>query len=104
VGSGPSSGVTVPNFAAVATAFGLPYFSAHANAEIDRLIAQVLDIEGPALGVLHMDPSQPLIPKLVSRRLTDGTMVSPPLEDMWPFLDREEFMANMLIPPLKESE
>ena len=104
VGSGPSSGVTVPNFAAVAAAFGLPCFSAHSNGEIDRVITQMLDVEGPALAILHMDPSQPLIPKLVSRRLPDGTMVSPPLEDMWPFLDREEFMANMLIPPVKESQ
>lgn len=104
VGSGPSSGVSAPNFVAVATAFGLSCFEAHSNADIDQIIADVLQVEGPAMGILHLDPSEPLIPKLVSRRLPDGTMVSPPLEDMWPFLDREEFMENMLIPPVKESQ
>ncbi len=103
VGSGPSSGVSSPDFAAVAAAFGLPCFSAQTNGELDQMIAEVLKVEGPAMGILHLDPSEPLIPKLVSRRLPDGTMVSPPLEDMWPFLDREEFAENMLIEPVSEA-
>ena len=104
VGSGPSSGVSSPNFAAVAMAFDMPCFDAHSNADIEGVIRKVLQTEGRAMGILHLDPSEPLIPKLVSRRLPDGTMVSPPLEDMWPFLDRGEFIENMLIPPLKESQ
>lgn len=46
-----------------------------------------------------MAPDQPLFPKLASEVRPDGTMVSKPLEDMYPFLDREEFLENMLIEP-----
>ena len=45
-----------------------------------------------------LDPAQPFAPKLSSRKLPDGRMVSAALEDMAPFLPRDEFRANMLVP------
>ena len=50
-----------------------------------------------------ISPKQPMLPKLASELKPDGTMVSKPLEDMFPFLDRKEFMENMLIEPLEAS-
>jgi acetolactate synthase-1/2/3 large subunit len=45
-----------------------------------------------------MDPAQNFAPKVASERLADGRIVSKPLEDMWPFLGRDEFRSNMLVP------
>jgi len=45
---------------------------------------------------------EPRGPRVASMQRSDGSMVSKPLEDLWPFLDRDEFRANMLIPPLPE--
>jgi acetolactate synthase-1/2/3 large subunit len=49
------------------------------------------------------EPNEERAPAIASRQTASGTMVSTPLEDLWPFLDRNEFHANMLIPPLDES-
>jgi acetolactate synthase I/II/III large subunit len=49
-----------------------------------------------------LDPAQAFSPRVSSKRLPDGRMVTAPLEDMFPFLPREEFVANMVIPPVAE--
>ncbi len=41
-------------------------------------------------------------PRLSSMQKADGSIVSKPLEDLWPFLDRQEFLSNMIIPPIDE--
>jgi acetolactate synthase-1/2/3 large subunit len=62
------------------------------------MVRATLDSAGPALCEVVVDQAQPFAPKLSSRRLDDGRMVSSPLEDMAPFLSRDEFASNMLIP------
>ena len=54
--------------------------------------------EGFGLAEIILDPEQPFEPKLAARQLPDGKIVSPSLEDMWPFLPREELEQNMLVP------
>jgi acetolactate synthase-1/2/3 large subunit len=49
-----------------------------------------------------ISPDQPTAPRVTSLERPDGMMVSKPLEDMWPFLSREEFLDNMIVPPLEE--
>jgi acetolactate synthase-1/2/3 large subunit len=61
---------------------------------------KLLGTSGPILVVVELDRNQGFEPKLSSKRLDDGTMVTAPLEDMAPFLDREEFMKNMIIKPV----
>ena len=63
-------------------------------------IARTLAAPGPAICEVIVDKEQAFAPKLSSRRLDDGTMVTAPLEDLSPFLPREELEANMLIPLL----
>ena len=46
-----------------------------------------------------MDPAQTFVPKVIAERLPDGRLVSKPLEDMFPFLDRDDFAENLLVPP-----
>jgi acetolactate synthase-1/2/3 large subunit len=52
---------------------------------------------GPVVIFVVLDRAHGFEPKLSSKRLADGSMVTAPLEDMAPFLDREEFHSHMLI-------
>jgi acetolactate synthase-1/2/3 large subunit len=103
VASDPSSGLTLPDTVKVAEAFGIPAFRVGDHESLRTVIRQVLATPGPVVCDVLITPSQVTAPRLSSSQRPDGTMVSRPLEDMWPFLDRTEFAANMLIPPLEES-
>lgn len=103
VGADPSSGVGIPDFSAIAAAYGLGYHAARTHAELADRIAETLAAPGPQICEIFLDPQQAFAPKTSSRRLPDGRMVSAPLEDMFPFLDREEFAENMIVPTLKPS-
>ena len=102
VGSEAGSGVVLPSFERLAAAYGLPYFRLANNQELDAKLPAVFATKGPALVEVMLDPFEALGPKAASKRLPDGSMVSAPLEDMAPFLPRDEFRANMIIPPLPE--
>ena len=103
VGVGPESGdLSFPDFEKIAAAFGLPYFSAHSNAEMKEAVARTLAEPGYAFCELFTDTAQAWEPKSATRRLPDGTLVSPPLEDLAPFLPREELRNNMYIPMLED--
>jgi acetolactate synthase-1/2/3 large subunit len=100
VGCGPSSGVTFPDFKKVLEAFGFGYQRVDHHDGMADVIAAMLDADGPQAIEVMLDPLQPFAPKLSSRRLEDGTMVSSPLEDMHPFLPRDELAENMMISPM----
>ena len=96
VGEGPESGVGFPDMLKLAEAYGIPSLLLDPiNAA--KQIADVLATPGPQLIVVELDRTQSFEPKLSSKRLEDGTMVTAPLEDMAPFLDREEFNRHMLV-------
>lgn len=99
VATGPSSGVTCPDFVKVAEAYGIPAARCESHADLEEKMRTALDSPGPYLLELMMDPKQTLYPKLSSEVKPDGTMVSKPLEDMFPFLSREEFAENMIVKP-----
>jgi len=92
-GEGPDSGVCFPDFVAVATAFGIPARRI-ASADFPAQLAEVLASDGPCLCDVILDESQGFEPRMTSRKLDDGTIVTPPLEDMFPFLDRDELARN----------
>ncbi len=99
VGIGEESGdLSFPIFKRIAEAFGYPYYSAHSNDEVMRVIPEVMSQPGYAMCEIFTDTKQVWEPKSSSKRLPDGTMVSPPLEDLAPFLPREELEKNMFIP------
>ena len=93
VGESPDNGVGFPDFVAVATAFGIPARRV-ASADSAASIAEVLAAEGPQLCDVILDPGQGFEPRMSSRKLPDGSIVTPPLEDMFPFLDRDELERN----------
>lgn len=101
VGEGPESGLLFPDFVRLAEAYGLParmLDTEHPSEDI----ARVLKSDGPQVVVVPLDLDQGFEPKTSSKRLPDGRMVTAPLEDMAPFLDRDEFLSNMLVEPLTE--
>lgn len=103
VGIGPESGdLSFPDFSKIAAAFGLPYFSAHSNSELSKTIKEVLCTDGFAFCEIFTDTKQVWEPKSSTKRLPDGRLVSPPLEDLAPFLPREEFYENMFIDTVSE--
>lgn len=103
IGIGAESGdLGFPNFKKIAKAFGIKYFSIKQNSEIERKVRKVLEFEGPILCEVFTDTNQVWEPKNSARKLADGTFVSSPLEDLAPFLSREELKKNMFIPLVEE--
>ncbi|MCK6682154.1 MAG: thiamine pyrophosphate-binding protein [Thermoanaerobaculia bacterium] len=96
VASGAASGVTCPDFVRVAEAFGIPAFDVRDPGEVDGAIDRCLSGDGPILCQLSMDPEQILGPKLSLSVRADGTLVSPPLEDLSPLLPRDVLRTEML--------
>lgn len=98
VGLGPDSGdLGFPNFRKQAEAYGFPYYSCEKNAELNTVIHQVLAQEGPVFCEVFVDKVQAYEPKSSAKLLPDGKIISPPLEDLAPFLPKEELAANMYI-------
>ena len=98
VGIGPESGdLSFPDFGKLAQAFGLPYARVSGNREMEAKIGEILSMDGPVLCEVIVNTKQNFEPKSSARRLEDGTLVSPPLEDLAPFLPREELAENMFI-------
>ncbi len=103
VGIGPESGdLSFPQFEKLAEAFGYRYFSASSNKEMMEVVDAVLKLEGPVFTEIFTDTAQVWEPKSSTKRLADGTLVSPPLEDLAPFLPREELKKIMFIPLMDE--
>lgn len=103
VGMGPESGdLGFPNFQKLADAFGLPYVSIKNNQELTSQISKVLQYDGYVMCEVFVTTTQKFEPKSATKKLDDGTLISPPLEDMAPFLSREELSENMYIPMLPE--
>lgn len=91
-----------PDFKKIANAFNLPYFKARNNREMKKITKKVINMNGPVFCEIFTDTAQVWEPKSSAKRLPDGTIVSPPLEDLAPFLPREEFFKNMIIQPIIE--
>ena len=103
VGIGPESkDLSFPDYSQLAKAFGYPYFKAHSNTEMKDVVDEVIAMEGHAFCEIFTDSEQVWEPKSSTKRLEDGTLVSPPLEDLAPFLPREELKRIMFIPLVDE--
>ncbi len=97
VGCGPDSGLTFPDYCRLADGFRLKSSRIDNHADLAAGIATALSGPGPHLCEIILDKRQDFAPKLASRRLEDGTMVSPSLEDMAPFLPRDELAQAMTV-------
>lgn len=100
VGCGPESGLEFPDFAKVAAAFDIPFTRVDTHPDLERAIGETISGDGPRMCEVVLDLEQAFSPKLASRKLPDGRMLTPSLEDMAPFLSRAEMAENMVIPLL----
>ena len=96
-----SHDLSFPDMEKLAAAYGYPYVRACHNSELAEAVEKTLSMEGPVICEVFVTMDQNFEPKSAAKRLPDGTMVSPPLEDLSPFLPEEEMDANMIIPRLK---
>lgn len=103
VGIGPESGdLSFPSLEKLAWAYGYPYVSCKTNAELEGMLDTVFSTEGAVIAEVFVDPKQFFEPKSATKRLADGSLFSPPLEDLAPFLDRDELRSIMKIPMMEE--
>ena len=94
IGIDENSGVGFPDFSKLAEAFGMHYYKLEEESQCSSVLEQALKCEGACICEVVVDPEQNFAPKSSSKVLPDGRIVSPSLDDMAPFLDREEFEKN----------
>ncbi|MBF0359015.1 MAG: thiamine pyrophosphate-binding protein [Magnetococcales bacterium] len=90
MGFNQETGVGLPDFAKIALGFGIDYFNISSMETFNQQIMEIIDSPKPVICEVVVDDSQPFSPKLSSKKLADGTMVSARLENMFPFLDDDE--------------
>ena len=96
------SQLSLPDLCKIAAAYGIKSERIAANSDIRETVRRMLDFDGPVLCEVMVDPNEPTMPRVASVLKEDGKIITKPMEDMSPLLDRAEFLANMIIPPLPE--
>lgn len=102
VGADATSGLTLPDCMKVAQAYGLPGRRVSSMGALVEVIGAVLKEPGPAICEVVVLSDEPRVPRVASVIRPDGSMASRPMEDLFPFLDREEFCENMLVPIIED--
>ena len=102
IGADIRTGLTIPNLSKVGASYDLGTYIIKDQTDLRAEVRRVLDMPGPVLCDVNVLPDEVRAPRLQSFQKPDGSFVSKPLEDLFPFLDREEFLANMIVPPLPE--
>jgi acetolactate synthase-1/2/3 large subunit len=97
-----SSGMALPEVRELAKVYGFRTECIRDHHELQEKLADVLETPGPVLCEVMIAPDEPRMPAIASRQREDGTMASSALEDLWPFLARDEFHGNMLVPTLED--
>lgn len=91
VGVSEENGISFPDMEKIANAYGMRYVRIADSSEIESKTREVLEGNDPVLCEVIVSDKQNFAPKLSSKVMPDGTMVSPTIDDMFPFLDREVF-------------
>ncbi len=106
IGCSPETGVSVPDYRKVARAYGLKTAliegQGEGQADLRASVRKVLRSRGPVVCDVHIIPDEIRAPRVTSTQRPDGSFLSKPLEDLWPFLDRDEFAQNMIVKPVSE--
>ncbi|HLM79665.1 MAG TPA: thiamine pyrophosphate-binding protein [Terriglobales bacterium] len=100
IGCSPETGVSIPDYRKVARAYGLKTAVIEDQSDLRAAVRRVLRSRGPVLCDVHVIPDEIRAPRVTSIQRADGSFVSKPLEDLWPFLDRDEFRQNMIVEPV----
>ena len=95
IGCTPDTGVSFPDFEDVARTFGREYRICRTNAEVEASVRWLIQSDKPVLLEVCQKFDDPVTPKVMSRLDENGKMQSPALQDMYPFLDKEELIKIM---------
>lgn len=102
IGTDSTSGLSFPSLQKIADAYGIKYFRVEHSESLTEEIREVLDYPKAAICEVMCNRNQEIVPTVSSVQKEDGTIISKPLEDMYPFLDRKEFYTEMIIEPIEE--
>ncbi|MBF05418.1 hypothetical protein CL644_01790 [bacterium] len=102
IGTDSTSGLSLPDIKKIAAAYGIKHFRLSKSETLEKDLKEVLGYSGPVLCEVMCPENEPVIPAASALERPDGTIVSRPLEDMMPFLDRDEYLSNMIIKPVDE--
>lgn len=102
LGTDATSGVSFPDTEKIAAAYGIPFRRVSRPVLLDAALTELMAATGPMILEVICPQNQEVILTASSKKMSDGRMMSKPLEDMYPFLDRDEFLANMIAKPLDE--
>ena len=102
IGCDARTGMTIPNLSKVAASYDIPALVIESQKCLREDVKRALEMEGPVVIDVHVIPDEVRAPRLQSYQKPDGSFISKPLEDLFPFLPREEFLANMIVKPLPE--
>ena len=103
VGVNKHSGISCPDFYKIAKAFNIKYFSINSWKDFYKAVPLINKAKQPIICDVFMDPEQSFLPKLSLTLAADNKIVSPPLEDLSPVLNRKKFYSEMIISPHKKS-
>ena len=102
IGCSPETGVSIPDYRKLARAYGLKTAIIEDQSDLRAAVRKVLRSRGPVVCDVHIIPDEIRAPRVTSIQRADGSFLSKPLEDLWPFLDRDEFARNMIVEPVPE--
>ena len=97
IGCSEASGISFPDNSKLADLYNLKYFKIDSTAKMTEVIKKVLSYSGGVLCEVMLAKDYVIAPKLTSERRPDGSMIAKPLEDLFPFLDRDELLSNMIV-------
>jgi acetolactate synthase I/II/III large subunit len=100
-GSDPESGVSCPDLEKVAWAYNIKYEKILDQNDLENKIEDIINNKDPVICEVFTDRKQQIIPSVSSKTLPNGNMVSAPLEDMWPYLSKDELESEMIIKPVE---
>jgi acetolactate synthase-1/2/3 large subunit len=102
IGCDEPTGLKLPDIHKVAASYGIASATIYEQDDLESQVRAVLETPGPVICDVHVIPDEAREPRVTSVQKPDGTFLSKPLEDLAPFLDREEFLANMIVEPISE--
>ncbi len=102
IGCDSNTGVSIPDYRKVARAYGWKTAVIEDQSDLTTAVRRVLRSHGPVLCDVHIITDEIRAPRVTSIQRPDGSFLSKPLEDLWPFLDRAEFADNMIVEPVSE--
>jgi len=107
VASGEDTGVTLPNFEKISNSYDIEYVKLTGQSDIYERVQEILNADGPVICEVDMAPKYHkhiTAPRTSTYKNKKGEFATAPMEDLWPFLPREEFRKNMIVGVLEEDE